>query len=352
LSITPKGLKALFGGTKIGIVLLSACEAAGIGSGFPKAGTFLSYNGDCAIGDSIFDALTLFDGLAGGKGIDHRNSVTADRGGLVLGPDAKPIVLAPAVRKVMPKNGGSLPPGKTTQVQVQFDSRVRPAAADTVVNVTGCGKIVSGSGHWSDHDQQLSFDIKVPDKPEVTDATLTVIPSHALGAGTGIKLDGNKNGQSTDSGVYPNKDAYLWKLTCSAGIGIFLTGSADGFNLNGEIQATGSSVKCQNLGQSEVQAFVNGHLANNVQVGLEFEYRSPGGSIGPGTAAASPTSPGAGSVTLDLYPGKPPKLDHAAGGSSGQFGTGSGSISGTAKGGSLNLTLDDGVTVKGPFTCG
>jgi hypothetical protein len=95
--------------------------------------------------------------------------------------------------------------------------------------------------------------------------------------------------------------------------------------------------------RGETQVFINGHLKDGTQVGIELDART--GSFGPGGTAN-------GSLTLDLYPGKPPKLDRAGGAGTGQFGTGSGSVTvnGTS-GGSINATLDDGVTISGSWTC-
>jgi hypothetical protein len=123
---------------------------------------------------------------------------------------------------------------------------------------------------------------------------------------------------------------------------ITVSGTADGFTLNGPIQAANSSVRCIPLGQDMTQVFINGFLKNGTQVGIELDAKS--GTFGPGGTAG-------GSLTLDLFP-KPPKVDHAAGAGTGPFGTGSGTVTvnGTS-GGSINATLDNGVQVSGTWTC-
>jgi hypothetical protein len=88
---------------------------------------------------------------------------------------------------------------------------------------------------------------------------------------------------------------------------ITVSGTADGFTLNGPIQAANSSVRCIPLGQDMTQVFINGFLKNGTQVGIELDAKS--GTFGPGGTAG-------GSLTLDLFP-KPPKVDHAAGAGTG-----------------------------------
>jgi hypothetical protein len=348
ISITNSGLAKFFGHANLGIVFGGACDSMRSASSF-QAKSYFGFD-QHQHGIYITAALgLLMNSLAGQDTIAARsttgyaaqNEFTFN---MKLAPNAEPVVLSPAVASGTLGDGAVLKRGGNTPFTVQFDAHMRQN--EGIVTVEGCdARVVDPklSG------PTLTFKLNVPQHPRSTTAKVTLNAKNALASGGyPAELDGNETPSGT-TGQAPNRDNYTVKVRCSEGLGINLSGTADGFILKGELGGTGSSVTCQNTGSTNRQAateiFANGVLPNGVQAGLEIGVSAPGGTFGPGGSAQ-------GTLTLDLYPGRPPKQDHAGGAGGGQFGTGSGTISISASGGTINATLDDGVQVTGSWKCG
>jgi hypothetical protein len=349
--VTHAGVQKIFASHKVSIFINMSCDSDNFKADF-GAKNYLSYPGLCYQGEGQGwnDLQTFMNRLLGKSGMSMRKS-TAAAGklpGVTLTPDPlPPVTLAPAVEpnSVNPKDGSSVKPGRKTFVSVHFDTEVKPEPTGVVRLSGSCGKQAKVSDEkWNG--STFGLTMKVPPTVKDGDITLTIPKDKAVGESPGWEspLFGNQDGSDANGNGNPPASNYVWHLSCSAKQrNISFSGSADGFTLSGPIQADGSSVTCTALSEGVTQVLINGRLKDETQVGFELDAKS--GTFGPGGTAD-------GTATLDLYPGKPPKEDRAGGAGSGQFGTGSGTVTvnGTS-GGSINATLDDGVTVSGSWTC-
>jgi hypothetical protein len=342
IALTLTGIRALFEGSKIDFVDAIACHSLAFTPGFNARVTFGYRNIACAH-QSIVDAETLFNRLFGDDGPTTRTSSAAfDAKG--FGPDFDmegrdvPVVFSPAVTSVSPRDGSALTPGTSSHITVTFDTTMRQSTG--LVDAQGCG-VKMRHGHWTD-DHTYAFDLDVPKKANGT-AFLTVkaVDGVAGPPGASVELDGNRDPDGT-IGQVPNGDSYTWKLTCASSLDITLTGVVDGHQLAGKVGGAGARVTCNAAGGDQViTVHWTGVLPNGTQLAGEFDLKPGAWTLGPGGSAQ-------GTIGLDLLQ---PSDPHAAGASGGQFGTGSGTITTGATGGSVNAELDGGVTVSGTWEC-
>jgi hypothetical protein len=346
LELTETGIRHYFAHSHVDFVDAIACHSMSVSPGF-DARVYFGYKNIACGSQSIADSKALFNRLFGKEGADARNTSQAfAQGG--FDPDfqldgrGNPVVFSPTVKDVTPADGMSVQPGKTVKGSVTFDAEMAPASPQQVVTVQGCNANISNA-RWTSS-TTLSFDLVVGGRSQGKQATLTVAAAQARAGGDGadIALDGNQDPGDT-TGEVPNHDDYVSHVTCGQGLGIFLSGPADGFNLQGEVGGAGARLDCTDLGPDQVlTVHWTGTLPDGTQAAGEFDVEPPGGTLGPGGSAN-------GILTLDLFPGG--KLDHAAGAGGGQFGTGSGTISTSATGGSIDGAFDDGVKVHGSWKC-
>jgi hypothetical protein len=242
---------------------------------------------------------------------------------------------------VEPNNGAHIKPDATTPFTVSFDTEMKMESADTVISVQGCNaKIVDP--RWANN-TTLTFKVKVPAKPSSQSAQL-IVRANAAKASGGFpsELDGNTTPPG-QSGQAPSGDDYTWKVLCGTALDLFLSGPAGGQTLDGQVGGAGAQLACNASGGSDqvITVHWSGELPNGTQVAGQFDLKPGSWTFGPGGSAQ-------GTVTLDLL--RPSNL-HAAGASGGPFGTGAGTVTTGASGGSINATLDSGVMVRGTWQC-
>lgn len=219
LFLTASGIAHFFAKAKLDIVDVMACQTMALAPSF-NARTYFGHERTACTNKEAVDEPKLFDRMTGHSGVEGRPTTAAfglggfDDQYFKMATNSKPVVLSPAVAQASPSDGGGVA-GTTTPVSVKFDAEMAQAAAKSVVTASGCSATVANA-KWAG-DDELSFDLKVPKVQPGKTVTLTVHHGAAKSAGGyAHALDGNQDpGAAGESGVAPNGDDYVWRLSCA-----------------------------------------------------------------------------------------------------------------------------------------
>ena len=235
LGVTAAGVAHFFGGKHLDLVDNLSCHSVAMSDSF-DARSYLGHGSQaCASFESHDDPL-LFQRLTGQEGVDRRTTTAAMAAGgyddrfFQLGGGAKPVVLSPAVGSIIPGAGAKLDPGGTADVHIVFDAAMSTKTTDGVVSATGCGTNVSNA-QWKGPDT-LDLQLPIPKQPPAGDTTLTLTihQDKAIAEAStddNAHLDGNSD-PPQKSGLAPNRDDYVLRLSCGTGDNFMVTVASSG----------------------------------------------------------------------------------------------------------------------------
>jgi hypothetical protein len=220
LMLTAKGVAHVFAGKKLSIIGGITCHSL-VFSPFTNADNYFGYKLPVYPAQSQSDFERLFNLLTGHGGVPKRDTQTAyDSGGYSSDfqlSGTQKIVLSPAVQSVTPPDGTLLRSGRATPGEVDFDAKMGASHADGIVKVSGCGATID-SAKWDTTDSKLTFQLRIPSNPPPGNATLTIGNTDARASPDGFanELDGNQDPAGASSGLEPNRDNYMWTVSCSS----------------------------------------------------------------------------------------------------------------------------------------
>jgi hypothetical protein len=221
IGITAAGISHFFQNAQLDLVYAMNCYSMAVASSFAARSYFGHANIACS-GFEQTDAPLLFDRLLGKSGVPARTTTEAMAEGgfqdpyFALSADSKPVVLSPAVESVSPQEGSRVAEDGATAAEVRFDAEMDTSNTSDVVTVSGCGASVENM-KWPDTNR-LTFDLKLPKNPSDKMVTVTVHKERAQAAPGGFRnqqLDGNSDPSGSESGLVPNRDDYVYRLSCS-----------------------------------------------------------------------------------------------------------------------------------------
>jgi hypothetical protein len=288
IALTFAGIQHFFGSQPMGIVYGGAAYSQYVGSAF-DAETFVGYVSNVTATEESGNESGYFDNLGGdhpnSSGIPLRDSISATSGSKFLSVNSahlRPVTLSPAVSYA--GAAGSLVPGITKSVYVDFDTAMAASAKDSVT-VSGCGAQIT-KRTWQGPGALL-LSVTLPSQPNGGKAKLTVDASSAVAGAPGWpnRLDGNQP-PSGQNGRAPNGTDYVTSLTCAQALNLYVSGTLFGHKLAGDI--VDASVSCTRYhapdGKVDSTNHINGGVPSNgtlIEVGIEDD--NPVGSDPLGT---------------------------------------------------------------------